>query len=255
MKNTAITIMKKYRGILFDLFATLALWHPDRLPKFTYNGKTVPSTLGELKFLIEETVTETSFDEFYTAFTEVNLEHANFRAEHLIEIPSRERFNSTLERLGYPSSDTTSDIAEKLSLRHMELLASVTAIPPEYAPFLKRLSEKYQLALVSNFDHHPTAHAILKRDGVHTYFDEIIISDSHGWRKPHRRIFDDALSALSLRPEEVLFVGDSWDDDVIGARNADIDVAWVNAKNKPRPNELHVPTFEINNIIDLQDHL
>jgi HAD superfamily hydrolase (TIGR01549 family) len=247
--------MKKYRGILFDLFATLALWHPDRLPQFTYKGKTVPSTLGELKFLIEQAVTEASFDEFYTAFTEVNEEHTDFRAKHLKEIPSRERFNSTLLRLGYPSSDATSAIAETLSLRHMELLASVAKIPPEYAPFLKRLSENYQLALVSNFDHHPTAHQILTRDGAHPHFEEILISDSHGWRKPHRRIFDDALLALSLSAEEVLFVGDSWEDDVVGAANAGIDVAWVNAKNKPRPNELHVPTFEINNIIELEDHL
>lgn len=247
--------MKKYRGILFDLFATLALWHPDRLPKFTYNGKTTPSTMGELKILIETLVTQASFDEFYTTFTQINEVHAHHRKSTSKEIPSRERFNATLLKLDYPETDDTAAIAEQLSLRHMALLASVVEIPAAYEPFLARLSKQYRLALVSNFDHHPTAHAILKRDGVHPHFDEIFISDSHGWRKPHRRIFDDAIAALELDASEVLFVGDSWDDDVVGARNCGLDIAWVNVKNQPRPNDLHEPTFEINSVIDLHKHL
>lgn len=247
--------MKKYRGILFDLFATLALWHPDRLPKFTYDGKTIPSTMGELKSLVEQLVTQVNFDEFYTTFTEVNAEHSHHRKTEQKEIPSRERFNATLLRLGYPESDDTLDIAEQLSLRHMGLLKSVVEIPLEYEPFIAELSEQYRIGLVSNFDHDPTAHAILKRDGIHAHFDEIIISDSHGWRKPHRRIFDDALTALELDVGEVLFVGDSWEDDVVGAQSCGLDIAWVNAKNQPPPNDLHKPTYEIRAVTDLRKHL
>jgi HAD superfamily hydrolase (TIGR01549 family) len=247
--------MKKYRGILFDLFATLALWHPDRLPKFTYGGKTIPSTMGELRSSVEQLVTQVDFDEFYTTFTEVNAEHTHHRKTELREIPSRERFNATLLRLGYEATEATSNIAEQLSLRHMALLASVVEIPPEYEPFMAELSKQYRIGLVSNFDHHPTAHAILKRDGIHAHFDEIFVSDSHGWRKPHRRIFDDALAALELDVSEVLFVGDSWEDDVVGARDCGLDIAWVNVKNHPRPNELHAPTYEIRSVTDLREHL
>ena len=247
--------MKKYRGILFDLFATLALWHPDDLPQFTYRGKTIPSTMGKLQLLISELVSQSSFDTFYDAFMEVNKEHAEHKAVHLKEISSRERFFATLKRIGYPDDERSLDIAEKLSLRHMELLASVVKIPAEYDDFLVELSNDYQLALVSNFDHHPTARHILKRDGIHDHFQHVVISDEHGYRKPHRRIFADAIDSLALSTDEVLFVGDSWSDDVVGASEAGIDVAWVNPKNKPHVSTEHQPTFEISSILDLRKFL
>ena len=247
--------MKKYRGILFDLFATLALWHPEKLPKFSYQGKIVPSTMGELRLLVEELVTEATFDDFYSAFTLVNERNAAHKAEHAREIPSLQRFSDILIELGYADNATTADIARRLSLRHMELLSLVVEIPRDYGPFLGELGSRYRLALVSNFDHHPTAQNILKRDGIHHHFHEVVISDAHGYRKPHHRIFDDTLQLLSLAAEDVLFVGDSWDDDVVGAQQAGIDVAWVNPKGKPHADTGHRPTFEIDTILALRDIL
>lgn len=247
--------MKKYRGILFDLFATLALWHPDRLPRFTYQGKTVPSTMGELRHLISKLVTKASFEEFYSVFLQVNEAQAQYRANHLKEIPSRERFKATLLELGYSDDTETLEIAEEISLGHMALLAAVVSIPDEYSEFLNSLRQKYQLAVVSNFDHHATAHMILERGRIARHFDQIIISDSHGFRKPHEKIFTDTLKSMQLTVEDSLFVGDSWDDDVAGAHAIGMDVAWVNAKNQPPPNDAYTPTFEVAAITDLKDHL
>lgn len=247
--------MKKYRGILFDLFATLALWHPEKLPKFSYQGKTIPSTMGKLRTLVEELVTEVNFDEFYSAFQTVNERNAAEKARFAKEISSLQRFTAILHEVGYPNAPDTVEIARRLSLRHMELLAGVVEIPADYAPFLDDLRSRYRLALVSNFDHHPTALEILKRDGIHDHFHEVVISDSHGYRKPHRRIFADTLQDLGLPADEVLFVGDSWGDDVVGAQQAGIDVAWVNPKSKPHGNTGHSPTYEIKDILGLREIL
>jgi putative hydrolase of the HAD superfamily len=43
-------------------------------------------------------------------------------------------------------------------------------------------------------------------------------SISHGRVKPHRSIFDAALAALRARPDEAAMVGDSYADDIEGAR-------------------------------------
>ena len=45
--------MSKYKAVVFDLFGTVALWHPDRLPVFEWQGKSMPSTMGELQAAIE----------------------------------------------------------------------------------------------------------------------------------------------------------------------------------------------------------
>ena len=48
--------------------------------------------------------------------------------------------------------------------------------------------------------------------------DACVGSMSHGRIKPHRSIFEAALAALDARPDEAAMVGDSYADDVAGAR-------------------------------------
>ena len=131
-----------YKGIVFDLFGTLALWHPDRLPTFEWQGKTQPSTMGELRHTVAELVTEVPFETFYETFMRLNEELLVEKSDGK-EIPSHQRFLRTLRRLDYPDSSETAAIAEKLSLTHMDLLASAVEIPQHYAPFLAELAKQY----------------------------------------------------------------------------------------------------------------
>jgi HAD superfamily hydrolase (TIGR01549 family) len=48
--------------------------------------------------------------------------------------------------------------------------------------------------------------------------DVCVGSKHHGYVKPHRSIFEAALEALGVEPEEAVMVGDSTEDDVEGAR-------------------------------------
>jgi HAD superfamily hydrolase (TIGR01549 family) len=48
--------------------------------------------------------------------------------------------------------------------------------------------------------------------------DACVGSASHGRVKPHRSIFDAALAALETSPDEAAMVGDSYSDDIEGAR-------------------------------------
>jgi HAD superfamily hydrolase (TIGR01549 family) len=48
--------------------------------------------------------------------------------------------------------------------------------------------------------------------------DAIVDSRSHGWVKPHPTIFQAALNALDVRPEDTVMVGDSIEEDIEGAR-------------------------------------
>jgi putative hydrolase of the HAD superfamily len=48
--------------------------------------------------------------------------------------------------------------------------------------------------------------------------DAVIGSKAHGRVKPHASIFVAALEALDVAPEETVMVGDSYEDDIEGAR-------------------------------------
>lgn len=71
--------------------------------------------------------------------------------------------------------------------------------------------------------------------GLSTTIDFLIISEAVGAEKPDPAIFRAALAAARARPREAVMVGDSWTNDVLGARRAGIRPVWFNRFRKPRP--------------------
>lgn len=57
-------------------------------------------------------------------------------------------------------------------------------------------------------------------------FEFIIASSEYMYRKPNNRIFELALEKADLEPEDVWYVGDQYECDIIGAKNAGIYPVW-----------------------------
>ena len=86
-------------------------------------------------------------------------------------------------------------------------------------PTLQKLEDLgVKLAVVSNWDER--LEPLLEQLGLATYFDVIVVSSLVGAHKPDERIFRHAAAELALSPEKILHVGDSWREDVEGARGA-----------------------------------
>lgn len=247
--------MKNYNAILFDLFGTVALFERDRLPVFEWNGQTSRSTMGQLRLVFAEKAPDIPFERFFHALSEVSRELGAERDRSLREVSSLVRFAQTLVRIGFVDSAETARLAEELSLAHMAILARATEVPATHAQFLQRVQQHYATALVSNFDHGPTARQVLHVGGVTPHFQQIFVSDEHGWRKPHPQIFTDALVSLGVQPQDALFVGDSPHDDIVGAKSVGMDIAWVNAGGAVLPDNMPTPEYTIRAIPELQDLL
>ncbi len=78
--------------------------------------------------------------------------------------------------------------------------------------FLKR--QGYVLAVLSDFP----PERKLEFLGVSSYFDVVLCSDDSGYLKPDPRAFEFLLNRLGLAGEEVLFVGNNYRYDVVGAK-------------------------------------
>jgi putative hydrolase of the HAD superfamily len=85
--------------------------------------------------------------------------------------------------------------------------------------------QEVQLAVVSNFDKR-LIH-VLEGLNLDHFFSAIIHSSLAGAAKPEAKIFTLCLDLLGVKSYEVLHVGDSWQDDVVGALGAGLPVAWV----------------------------
>ncbi|MOA35404.1 Pyrimidine 5'-nucleotidase YjjG [compost metagenome] len=92
----------------------------------------------------------------------------------------------------------------------------------------------------------------LQAGKIHEMFRSIMISDEVGIRKPNKEIFEMALKDLQLSNHEVLFVGDSLQDDYHGAVNSEIDFCYYNRQNIEVPNHLK-PNYIISSLSELVD--
>jgi len=92
-------------------------------------------------------------------------------------------------------------------------------LDPDAIPVLKILKKTRKIALISNFDYPPHVYSLLSDLGLKHCFESIVISGEIGIKKPDPRIFLHALNDTGLKPEEVVFVGDS-PEDVQGAHAA-----------------------------------
>ena len=84
---------------------------------------------------------------------------------------------------------------------------------------------------------------ILNRFGIGKYFITLWSSADFGKIKPCKEFFDLAVqTALSDNPssmkDDIVFVGDMYETDVIGAHNAGIKSAWLNKNGVPDLNGL-----------------
>jgi putative hydrolase of the HAD superfamily len=90
---------------------------------------------------------------------------------------------------------------------------------PHVREVLDRLRERYPLAVVTDAQR-AYARGELHKVGLLDYFDPIVVSGDHGFRKPDRRLFQLALDKLGVAPEHALYVGNDMHRDVFGAREA-----------------------------------
>ena len=100
--------------------------------------------------------------------------------------------------------------------------------------FLKFLKAKgIRTGVISNITYAPEVVAErINRELPENDFEFIIATSGYLFRKPNKRIFKLALENADLSPEEVWYIGDNYDCDVVGARNAGILPVWyVGAKD------------------------
>ncbi|MBI2886080.1 MAG: HAD-IA family hydrolase [Chloroflexi bacterium] len=95
------------------------------------------------------------------------------------------------------------------------------ALFDDVEPALQQLRARgVSLGMISNMGRELPQ--VLKTLGLGGYMATVVSSGEVGVSKPHPRIFRAALERAGLAPQEVLFVGDQYENDVLGARKVGI---------------------------------
>lgn len=212
------------RAVFFDLGGTLLVMRRDRI----------------FQRVVQENGRDASLDAIHSAYMrlepwwletyssrQMSPEEAVESYRHLDE----RTFSSLFPDAGPGEAVRTSGLVRK---RWPELAKAIPLeLYPDVEPTLTSLSERgLHLGLISNATA-DTARTV-ELLGLGRYMSNIVISGAVGFAKPNAEIFRIALRAAGVEPSESVHVGDIYEADVVGARNAGMRGVLVDRKGEAR---------------------
>jgi HAD superfamily hydrolase (TIGR01662 family) len=209
-------------AVLLDLGDTLVHMSRPWGDVFNENLVCLHNYLEKLGFQLD-------FQQFAETFVRI-FDDASSRADlYRVEIPMSEIIGKTLRKA-------------KLEILGLDLIrnAEVEFFAPEvdawrlYPDAVQTLesfrNEGFRMGLISNTKSDYAVRAILEKNDIEKYFNSIVTSASLRIRKPRPEIFARTLNDLAVRPFEAVFIGDSLDADIKGARNIGMRAIHVERK-------------------------
>lgn len=197
------------KAVLFDMFDTLMLIEKDH--EF-YK----PSITRMYRYLNQKGI-NVSFEKFNETYiqqrnqlfakADLNLEEPHFNV----------RVAKTLESLGY-NYDVSSPIVTGATSEFCEEFMKYVRLDDDAEATLKLLYGKYKLGVISNFAIPECVLKLLNIGGIDRLFDVIVVSGAVNKRKPSPEIFKNTLKMIGVLAEEAVFVGDTIDADIEGAK-------------------------------------
>ena len=213
----------RIKAVLFDMFDTLMLIERDHA---FYN----PSLHGAHEFL-EANGVSVSFEEFEKAY--VTARDALYAAaENNLEEPHfNVRIVGALKLLGY-ERDTSDSLVLGATNAFCDRFMNFVKIDKNTLSLLRQLHGKYKLGIVSNFAIPECVTKLLKKHDLEAFFEIVVVSGEINKRKPSPEIFQYALQKLCVSAEETVFVGDTVDADVQGAKAVGMKTVYVERRHQ-----------------------
>ncbi len=220
--------MKNYEWILFDADDTL--FHFDAF-----------SGLKLMFFRFGIGFTKPDYQEYQMMNKNlwINYQNGHISAQQL----QHQRFQTWADKLQVSPQDLNSAFLAAMA----EICIPVTGA----VSLLNALQGRAKLGIITN-GFTELQQVRLERTGLKDHFDLLVISEQVGFTKPHRGIFDHALSLMGNPPgERVLMVGDNPESDILGAMNAGLHSCWFNKEMKPAIAGI-TPDYQVSSLLELE---
>jgi putative hydrolase of the HAD superfamily len=113
---------------------------------------------------------------------------------------------------------------------HVEAMPGIQAV-------LEALHPAYRLVMASNAQASapPDIFAALRRVGLDGYFERAFASSVMGVAKPSPDFFLAVVRDCGVLPGEAVNIGDTFEKDIVGAKQAGLCAVWYNWKNATLP--------------------
>jgi len=126
------------------------------------------------------------------------------------------------------------DEALAIAERHLATYMASRRVVPGADHLLRALKAHVPVAVVTNSTLREQREK-LATFGLIEYVDLLVTSEEFGAAKPDPGIFRHALARLGVDARDAVMVGDSWENDVIGAAGVGMRAVWLNRTGVPCP--------------------
>lgn len=237
-----------FDAFLFDLGGTLIYFEGDKTEVILQADLALVRSLRELGYTVDEAV----FLEVYETRVQA---YFGSRDEDQIEYTTRRLLRELLSDYGYPDVPQT-DIRTALQAMY-EVFEAYWFVEEDSLAVLETL-KKYdcRIGLVSNAADDDDVQRQVDRAGLRPYLDAIFTSAEAGLRKPHPKMFEEAMQALGVTDTaRVLMVGDRLNADIAGAKQLGMKAVWI-TRRVPNPAEKAAayswqPDAQVNSLTEL----
>jgi putative hydrolase of the HAD superfamily len=115
---------------------------------------------------------------------------------------------------------------------------------PHVRTMLDQLHERFPLAIVTDAQS-AYARGELHKVGLAQYFDPIVVSGDHGFRKPDPRLFEFTLERMGVSAAQTVYVGNDMFRDIYGARQIGMRTIMFDSDQGTKEYEGCTPDYRI----------
>ena len=218
------------KAVLFDMFDTIMMIKKNH---DVYS----PSLMKMYQFLNMNGV-EAPFNEFQKAYIKARDELYAKDDGKLEEPHFNVRVAETLKNLGHDYNDSSPVVTAATGMFCNEFMHFV--YPDKDAKsVLQILHEKYKLGVVSNFAIPECVDELLKTHSLDALFDVVVVSAAINMRKPSPEIFKSTLKTLGVSASDTIFVGDTIDADIEGAKAVGMKAVYIERRCEQEIGKVH----------------
>ncbi|MEM1556551.1 MAG: HAD family hydrolase [Candidatus Bathyarchaeia archaeon] len=239
--------LKNIEATLFDLFDTLLLI------------KKVDEDIGEkcvrnvYTFLSNNGIS-VSYEVFRKSYSEVRKQIYERPGAELEEPHFCIRLAKTLQNIGF-DYDADSPLVRRAAEAYMEELSRYVYLDAEAIPLLQKIrSSGYKTGVISNFSIPEGARKLIDIHGIKDFLDTIVISGEINRRKPSPEIFIRALNNLGVDASKAVFIGDTPDIDIEGAKKVGMKTILIKRRDEKKTEESR-PDFIVSSLKEILELL
>jgi putative hydrolase of the HAD superfamily len=138
------------------------------------------------------------------------------RYDELIEVTDAVWIAEALKRLGFTIDPKDARVKTAVGVFFEDYFKALK-LNQCTEQLLSFVSRHYKVGLISNFTYAAVIHAAMRKLKISRFFNVVLVSQDVGWRKPNKKIFQEAIRRLDVNSEDTVYIGDCPSEDIGGA--------------------------------------